>query len=353
MSRTDKSADMSKVSPFLIKRCIDKEIGAVQEYKKLKTGALLIKCHRNQAQKLMELKQLNAQINVKCEEHQNFNMSKGKIFSRDLSFLSDEEIISELSDQKVIGIKRIKRRDLTNNKTTDEDNGIYILSFKTCTVAETIQIGYNYIAVTEFIPDPFRCYKCFRLGHSSEKCREEQKRCPNCSRETHTNKNDETGLYEKCTHPANCVNCHEDHNSLFRKCNIFKKEKEIQYIRVKNKVSYFEARRRYKIQHPLPITFSRIIQPQQPMEQHDDEPTNSAETNQPSAMDTEPSTSEQHLSLPNTKKITTKDGKEVLLIPKNTPKHKIDKMKGEQKKKEKKVKYENKLTSSENDSTDW
>lgn len=293
MTRTDKGADMSKVSPFLIKRCIDKVTGPVQECKKLRNGVLLIKCNSTQAEKLKGLTHLNQEISVKCEEHQDFNISKGKIFSRDLGFLSDEEIISELADQKVTHVRRIKRRDKETNKLTEDDLGIY------------------------------------RFGHSSEKCKEENKHCPNCSCEAHTNK-DESGRYERCENPALCINCRMNHSSLYRKCEVFKKEKEIQYIRVKNKVSYFEARRRYKIDHPLPVTFARTTT--QEMNEHEEHQLNPTPST-PGQAAWEEMETDVISGIQNKKTITSRSGKEVILMPRNTPKHKMDKIKIEHKKK--------------------
>lgn len=357
MMRTDKGADMHKVSPFLIKRSIDKEIGPVQECKKLRNGILLIKCSLEQAEKLMHLKSLNKEVNVKCEKHESFNTAKGKIFSRDFCYLSDEEILTELADQKVSDVKRIKRRDKVTRKPTDEDIGIYVLTFKVCTIPEYIQIGYNKVSVDEFIPDPFRCFKCFRFGHSAEKCRETTKKCPNCGCDAHSPKDPETGIFEKCEKSANCVNCHKNHNSLYRKCETFKKEKEIQCIRIKNRVSYFEARRRYKIQHPLQFTFASVVKtPNNPkineniIDDNTGEPT--AQKEELCSNDMEQGMSDMEVEevvIANTKTVTTKDGKEITIYPRNTPKHKLDKVKAEQKKK---AKFESKCNTSPDESSE-
>lgn len=345
MSRTEKGADMLKVSPFLIKRCIDNAVGPVQECKKLRSGILLIKCTKNQSEKLISMKNLNKEINIKCEKHDSFNTSKGKVYCRDLCYLSDEEILSELADQNVTHIRRMKRRNKETNMLTEEDVGIYILTFKTCSIPESIRIGYNNIHVQEFIPDPFRCYKCFRFGHSAEKCREDTKKCPNCSEDAHCQKTD-NGSFEKCNKSSKCVNCSKNHNSFYRNCDIFKKEKTIQFIRIKNRISYFEARRRYKIEHPLPISFAKMVKP------------DSESTENVKKADTQPSTSgkseicqmeTEEIVLENTKKCISKDGNEFFLAHKNTPKHKLDKIKAEQKKK---AKYEGKPNTSHDESSE-
>lgn len=111
MMCVDKGADMQYESPFLIKRSLI-EILDRMECKKLRTGTLLIKFSQEQAEKLSEMKQLNKEYNV------SFNTSKRKIFSRDFRYLSDEEVLSELYDQKISDVRMIKKSDKESNKLT-------------------------------------------------------------------------------------------------------------------------------------------------------------------------------------------------------------------------------------------
>lgn len=309
MSRTESGADMLKVSPFLIKKKIDGAAGAVMECKKLRNGSLLIKCfNKIQAEKVMKLTCLTEHIAVKVEIHNGFNRCKGKIFSRDLKFLTTEEILGELYNQKVTDILRIKRRDKETGKLTDEDLGLYILSFSTCVLPEKIFIGYESINVDIHVPLPFRCFKCFQFGHSFENCKKEIKCCPNCNKNEHTKKLDQG--YEKCTRNPQCANCLKDHNSFSKTCEIYKQEFEIQRIKVTEKISHSEARRRYKSQHPLPTTFSGLL--------------TSKFDPQPSTSKAVTTSTKNPLENLNTKTITDKNGNPVTLLPRNTSKYKLD-----------------------------
>ena len=61
----------------------------------------------------------------------------------------------------------------------------------------------------KYIPSPYRCKKCQKLGHTENYCTQEQK-CPNCScaHEDMTN----------CTNQPNCANCKGDHPASSPSC---------------------------------------------------------------------------------------------------------------------------------------
>lgn len=310
MTRTEKNADMSKVSPFLIKKRIDGIAGVVMECKKLRNGSLIIKCfNKIQAEKVMKITCLTENIAVKVEIHQAFNRCKGKIFSRDLKYLTTGEILEELNTQKVIDITRIKRKDRNTGKITDEDLGLYILTFSSCNLPEKIFIGYESINVEAHIPMPFRCFKCFQFGHSAEKCTKDQKCCPNCNKVEHSKKTEEG--YEKCIRTAECANCHKEHNSFSRTCELYQKEYEIQRIRVLNKISYAEAKRRFNTLNPLPSTMAQVV--------------NSVQNPLPST--SKENVKENPLEKLNTKTVINKQGKTTTLLPRNTSKFKIEQIK--------------------------
>lgn len=83
INRTEKDADFTSVSPFLIKKVIDSTCdGEVAECKKLRNGTLLIKTQNNiQANKLIKLKSMSHSIHIQVSEHASLNYSKGVIYS--------------------------------------------------------------------------------------------------------------------------------------------------------------------------------------------------------------------------------------------------------------------------------
>lgn len=347
MKRTEDGADMQKVSPFLIKKKIDYVAGSeVLECKKLRNGTLMIKCiNKNQAEKLMKITSLCDTIKVKVEIHQVFNKCKGRIYSRDLCYLTDEEILEELKGQHVIEIQRIKRKD-KNGRRTNEDNGLYILTFSKCDAPEKVLIGYEQVAVSLHIPLPLRCYNCFQFGHVTAKCTINHKSCPNCNKAEHTEKDAETGIYTKCNNNPECANCHQSHNSFARTCSQYQNEFEIQRIRATNKISYMEAKRRFKTNHPLPVTFSEVVQ---------NPPSTTRETSKRTLTDSSPSTSSSSptgtkpkaLANLNTLEIKSASGKTVTLLPKNITNAKLQQIKGNLNKKARKNSSEMSMDSSD------
>ncbi|GFS74421.1 CCHC-type domain-containing protein [Trichonephila clavipes] len=85
-----------------------------------------------------------------------------------------------------------------------------------------------------YIPNPLRCFQCQRFGHSKTDCRG-QPTCSRCAEVGHDSAN--------CKAKERCVNCKGDHSSFSRSCPTWLLEKEITAVKIKNKISYPEARR--------------------------------------------------------------------------------------------------------------
>ncbi|GAB0098787.1 hypothetical protein DMENIID0001_145860 [Sergentomyia squamirostris] len=138
---------------------------------------------------------------------------------------------------------------------------------------EKIKVAYEYVTTEIFIPSPFRCGICYKLGHTKKRC-DSQKNKPTC------------GFCGEAAHPseqqclrAKCVNCQGDHPSFSKSCPRFLEEKEINAIRVTMRILYSLAReelaRRKKIpQRPIvnyassslhsnvrpPLSYAKVVQ---------------------------------------------------------------------------------------------
>ncbi|GFV86008.1 uncharacterized protein TNCV_203881 [Trichonephila clavipes] len=174
------------------------------------------------------------------------NSCRGVISESDLLTTPDAEIFDGFSDQGVIQVRRI---------TIKKDNSVIptkhlILTFNRPKLPTTIKAGYLNCKNRPYIPNPLRCFRCQRFGHSQTSCRG-QLTCSRCASAGHSSTD--------CTLEPKCINCSPSHLSNSQLCPKWKLEKQIHEIRTNNNVSYIEA----KILLPpqLPQTYAQATKP--------------------------------------------------------------------------------------------
>ncbi|GBN22876.1 hypothetical protein AVEN_178123-1 [Araneus ventricosus] len=227
------------VSPFLVEKALTSSIGDAKSTKKLRSGDLLVEVESSkQAKEITKLKSLST-IPITVKPHATLNSSKGVISCGELLNESEEKITEELKSQGVTHVRRITiRRDgqLLNTKHL-------ILTFDSNKLPEHIKAGYMRLSVRTYIPNPLRCFKCQRFGHSKTSCRGTLT-CARCAEVGHESTD--------CTRTEKCVNCKGEHTSFSRNCFAWKQEKEIISTKIKNQISYQEARKLIKSRTPTP-----------------------------------------------------------------------------------------------------
>ncbi|GBL78415.1 hypothetical protein AVEN_42921-1 [Araneus ventricosus] len=208
------------VSPFLVEKAITKTVGELKSTKKLRSGDLLVEVHsRKQSQQIVKLKNFS-NIPISVSPHASLNSSKGIITCGELLNVATEEILKELQGQGVSHVRRISiRRDgqLLNTKHL-------VLTFDSAKLPEQIKAEYMRLSVRAYIPNPFRCFKCQRFGHSKTSCRGTLT-CARCAEVGHDS--------SQCTAAEKCVNCKNAHTSFSRTCSVWKLEKEIITTKIK------------------------------------------------------------------------------------------------------------------------
>ena len=132
---------------------------------------------------------------------------------------SDEEILEGLKDEGVIKLDRISVFRGGQRKPT----GTFIVTFQSQTLPKYIRVGYYRVAVSQFILNPVRCYKCQKFGHTKFNYRKNEV-CTKGGQEDHTDS-------QECKNEAKCVNCQGNHASNDKECLKWKEEKEIQRIK--------------------------------------------------------------------------------------------------------------------------
>ncbi|GBO13276.1 hypothetical protein AVEN_84741-1 [Araneus ventricosus] len=233
------------VSPFLVEKGISGQLGEVASVRKLRSGDLLIEVNsRKQAQQIIKLNNLSS-IPVTVAAHATLNFSKGLVSCGELLHTPTEEITKELENQGVTSVRRITMR--RDGKLLDTKH--LIITFHSPKLPECIKAGMAKSGpcaikpkITHSLtPTPLRCFKCQRFGHSKDSCRGTLT-CARCAEAGHESSG--------CTAEEKCVNCKGSHTSFSRSCSSWKFEKEVIAEKVKQNISYIEARRIVKSRTP-------------------------------------------------------------------------------------------------------
>ncbi|XP_049513716.1 uncharacterized protein LOC125940962 [Dermacentor silvarum] len=226
------------VSPFLVSKCLTDIIGPGYKATKMASGDLLLEVqNKTQYDKLNTLLSFgNTPITVTA--HRSLNTVRGVVSDSDLLNLTENELLDGWKDENVIQVQRIKIRRNDQEIPTKH----LILTFGSSILPEYIQAGYIKIRVRPYIPNPRRCFKCQKFGHSSQSCRGRTS-CAKCGAN-----NEHTA--ENCTSDPHCSNCDGDHPAYSRSCPAWKREKEIITLKVKENISFNEARKRFSFVKP-------------------------------------------------------------------------------------------------------
>ena len=209
---------LDQLSPFLIEKIISSRSN-LKTLKKLRTGNLLVEVEsKKHDQNLLKMEKFH---NLKClaYPHAKLNTSKGVVRSKKLSLAISEEIETAFKKQ---GIKEYRGVTIRRNDETIQTH-TYILTFEKPSIPKEIRIGYTIERVEQYIPTPLRCFKCQKFRHHKEICRGRQV-CCKCG------KRDPDHMENECK-SIKCANCHEEHPAFSRSCAIYKKEKEIMFIK--------------------------------------------------------------------------------------------------------------------------
>ncbi|XP_055925538.1 uncharacterized protein LOC129957298 [Argiope bruennichi] len=213
----------------------------------MRSGDLLIEINsRKQAQNIQKLKAL-ATIPIKVYLHTSLNTSKGVITCGEIFNLPVDLITEELKSQGVTHVRRITiRRDGQTLETKH-----HILTFMSPKLPGYIYASYIKLPVRPYIPNPLRCFKCQRFGHSKANCRGTVA-CARCAEKGHES--------QDCSAPEKCVNCKGEHTSFSRLCPRWKIEKQITATKIKENIPYPEARKKVLAQTPSPgVSYASIV----------------------------------------------------------------------------------------------
>ena len=217
---------------------------------KMKSGALLVEASRPTQAKMILDTTILINTEVKATAHRSLNTSKGVIrdYGRDLYSMTESDILKEFATQGVENVSQfILKKEGKEIKTNT-----WFLTFSTPVPPEKLRIGYYFVEVKRYIPNPLRCYQCQEFGHSKKFCKKHLKR----GREGHDGS--ECDSETLC-----CVNCKGEHYSSSKTCPVWTLEKEIQRVKTEKSLPYGEARRLVtaSLSSSAPTSYANAVRP--------------------------------------------------------------------------------------------
>ncbi|GBL77580.1 hypothetical protein AVEN_37635-1 [Araneus ventricosus] len=150
------NGELGNMSPFAVEKALKGIGGSPKSVKKLRSGDLMIETTSVIQTKSFSIAKsiLNKPLSVTI--HRTLNSCRGVISEPQLLRDTESEILTGLSSQGVIAVRRIRirrGRDLIPTKHI-------ILTFNPTKVPTNIKAGYLNCKIKVYIPSPIRCFNC-------------------------------------------------------------------------------------------------------------------------------------------------------------------------------------------------
>ncbi|GBM48863.1 hypothetical protein AVEN_36920-1 [Araneus ventricosus] len=243
------------VSPFLVQNLLTSCIGELQNVKKLRSGDLLVQVDSKQASEISKL----TNFPVETSFHKTLNVSNGIFPNPNFIHVTEAEFLEEIRDENVCAARRINiRRDGQLIPTQH-----VVLTFQTPPLPKSIKVGYTSCKLRPYIPNPLRCFKCQRYGHSQQSCRGTDPVCGKCAESGHE-------INVSTFESVRSTNCFGLHAASSKSCPIWIFEKEVIAVKMKRNITFPEARqivknRTPKVGVPTPLQYKCTKNQQQPI----------------------------------------------------------------------------------------
>ena len=240
----------SPESIFKVHRDIVKCCGRKPKISAQNNGHLLVEVNSpEESEKLKNVSFLGG-VAVRCQPHFNLNTSKGLIYAPQLITYSEETLQKEFEDQGVIGVQRMKKK--INGAITPQPG--LILTFNSVRLPSSIEAAWYTYKIRQYIPRPRRCFHCQEFGHTTSSCRSKAQGrpaiCVICSNEEHG----------ECNKDPKCYHCGGSHPASSPNCDIYLFEKEVQATRVKERISFAEAKQKIRTMFIRPgLSYAKML----------------------------------------------------------------------------------------------
>ena len=203
-----------------------------------KDGNMLIEIpDKTEFDKIMAITSIGP-TTVKVSPHSVLNTSRGVVYDPDFqNFGSEEELVNFFAQFGVIKAFHFTRKD-KNTGVISKTNSV-CLTFNSPNLPTEIKIKELGLIfkVKPYYPMPRRCFNCNKYGHTNKNCRRGVS-CPFCGK---THSDDQCDVKSESSSHY-CSNCEENHPVFSKECKEYKRQIDIIKIMVDEKLPRREAR---------------------------------------------------------------------------------------------------------------
>lgn len=188
---------------------------------------------RDDAEKMIKCTKLE-ELKYRCNMALELSCCYGIVKQIELD-IEDKEIMESFScNFDIISIRRLKR--LTEEgKWADSETVRFC--FKSTTLPQCVTAFGCRFKVEPYIFPVSQCSRCWRFGHSLNKCPTKKVICPKCGKD---HPNCDTKAYI-------CINCKNEHMAIDKSCPLYAKERDIRKIMSEECTTYKKALQVYLI----------------------------------------------------------------------------------------------------------
>ncbi|XP_041477928.1 uncharacterized protein LOC121425900 [Lytechinus variegatus] len=233
-------SNVVKINPIKRAKFLNENVGQVQKIERGRNDLKIMCKNQQQAEKLRSMTEF-AGIAIKADWYDP-DKKKRKGVIKVSTDIEDEELLEVLKKDKVIGVKRFKKRidgELQNTPSV-------LLTFERREVPKELYFAYERYEVFDYVPPPPRCFKCQMFGHVADSCKNKV-RCVRCG-EGHS--------YDDCPNKETrkCCRCKQNHSAAYLGCTSYKEAVKINSIKQNEKISYAEATKKFHTVKAEPIS---------------------------------------------------------------------------------------------------
>lgn len=170
----------------------------------------------------------------------NLVTCKGVVKGVDPTFPDEELLDACTCPYRILGMKRMNRREYTDGEVTYIPTGTVVFTFEGVILPRYVELYSLVKRVTPYVAPVTQCYSCYRYGHTKMQCKAKKGICRTCGG-THENTLDNTNT--ECE--LRCVNCgKDDHDPTHKQCPERIRQQVIKQLMAYENLTYYDANER-------------------------------------------------------------------------------------------------------------